>query len=249
MLLLLQTWSIFKLFLSISALSGSGEEHRIGKCDGVKKIKPNQKYPTKPRLRWSQVYLLHAVKELVNCISQALLLVKVGLHVYTGWAEEFGVPFLLPDFVLQRDGFVGAVYFQALTSCGRERLCGVPTSLHPFWVIHPYEDFSRQGVKGTFSGSRGILTSFPGFLQQSHGRWNPRAAFNFSWGFMNNVPCAFFFYFQIEKIMSSIGEGIDFSQEQQRISGSVPSLCVSVLVVLCTKRRCWLLRAALFNLL
>jgi len=32
--------------------------------------------------------------------------------------------------------------------------------------------------------------------------------------------------------MSSIGEGIDFSQEQQRISGSVPSSCVSVLVVL-----------------
>ncbi|OWK53787.1 Ankyrin repeat and SAM domain-containing protein 1A [Lonchura striata] len=29
-----------------------------------------------------------------------------------------------------------------------------------------------------------------------------------------------FFYFQIEKIMSSIGEGIDFSQEQHRISGS-----------------------------
>lgn len=29
MLLLLQTWSIFKLFLSISALSGSGEEHSV----------------------------------------------------------------------------------------------------------------------------------------------------------------------------------------------------------------------------
>lgn len=29
--------------------------------------------------------------------------------------------------------------------------------------------------------------------------------------------------FQIEKIMSSIGEGIDFSQEQQKISGTVPS--------------------------
>lgn len=29
-----------------------------------------------------------------------------------------------------------------------------------------------------------------------------------------------FFLFQIEKIMSSIGEGIDFSQEQQKISGS-----------------------------
>lgn len=65
---------------------------------------------------------------------------------------------------------------------------------------------------------------------------------------MNNAACAFF-YFQIEKIMSSIGEGIDFSQEQQRISGSVPSSCVSVLVVLCTKTRCWLLRAELFNLL
>lgn len=28
-------------------------------------------------------------------------------------------------------------------------------------------------------------------------------------------------FFQIEKIMSSIGEGIDFSQEQQRMSGTV----------------------------
>lgn len=43
---------------------------------------------------------------------------------------------------------------------------------------------------------------------------------------MNNAACASF-PFQIEKIMSSIGEGIDFSQEQQRISGSVPSSCVS----------------------
>ena len=66
---------------------------------------------------------------------------------------------------------------------------------------------------------------------------------------MNNAACAFFFYFQIEKIMSSIGEGIDFSQEQQRISGSVPSSRVSVLVVLWTKPRYWLLRADLFNLL
>lgn len=49
--------------------------------------------------------------------------------------------------------------------------------------------------------------------------------------------------------MSSIGEGIDFSQEQQRISGNVPSSRVSGVVVLCTKRRCWLLRAELFNLL
>jgi hypothetical protein len=32
-----------------------------------------------------------------------------------------------------------------------------------------------------------------------------------------------FLPFQIEKIMSSIGEGIDFSQEQQKISGMVPS--------------------------
>lgn len=37
--------------------------------------------------------------------------------------------------------------------------------------------------------------------------------------------CVFFLFlpFKIEKIMSSIGEGIDFSQEQQKISGTVPS--------------------------
>lgn len=34
-------------------------------------------------------------------------------------------------------------------------------------------------------------------------------------------PSVLFLLFQIEKIMSSIGEGIDFSQEQQRISGTV----------------------------
>lgn len=59
----------------------------------------------------------------------------------------------------------------------------------------------------------------------------------------------YFFYFQIEKIMSSIGEGIDFSQEQQRISGSVPGSRVSLLVVLRTKRRCRLLPAELPTLL
>lgn len=32
---------------------------------------------------------------------------------------------------------------------------------------------------------------------------------------------ALFLLFQIEKIMSSIGEGIDFSQEQQKISGTL----------------------------
>lgn len=65
---------------------------------------------------------------------------------------------------------------------------------------------------------------------------------------MNNTTHAFF-YFQIEKIMSSIGEGIDFSQEQHRISGSVPSMCLSVLAVLCTQTRCWLLCVDVFNLL
>ena len=35
--------------------------------------------------------------------------------------------------------------------------------------------------------------------------------------------CSSFLPSQIEKIMSSIGEGIDFSQEQQKISGMVPS--------------------------
>lgn len=64
---------------------------------------------------------------------------------------------------------------------------------------------------------------------------------------MNNATRAFF-YFQIEKIMSSIGEGIDFSQEQHRISGSVPSRCLSVLAVLCTQTRCWLLCVDLCNL-
>lgn len=59
----------------------------------------------------------------------------------------------------------------------------------------------------------------------------------------------FFFYFQIEKIMSSIGEGIDFSQEQHRISGSVPSMCLSVLALLCTQTRCWLLCVDVFDLL
>lgn len=53
---------------------------------------------------------------------------------------------------------------------------------------------------------------------------------------------------EIEKIMSSIGEGIDFSQEQHRISGSVPSMCLSVLAVLCTQTRCWLLCVDVFNL-
>lgn len=65
---------------------------------------------------------------------------------------------------------------------------------------------------------------------------------------MNNATRAFF-YFQIEKIMSSIGEGIDFSQEQHRISGSVPSMCLSVLAVLCTQTKCWLLYVDLCNLL
>lgn len=59
----------------------------------------------------------------------------------------------------------------------------------------------------------------------------------------------FFFYFQIEKIMSSIGEGIDFSQEQHRISGRVPSMCPSVLAVLCPQTRCWLLCVGVFHLL
>lgn len=67
---------------------------------------------------------------------------------------------------------------------------------------------------------------------------------------MQHMPFSFFFiYFQIEKIMSSIGEGIDFSQEQHRISGSVPSLCPSVLAVLCTQTSCWLLCVVVFNLL
>lgn len=69
------------------------------------------------------------------------------------------------------------------------------------------------------------MSSLPGFLGQSRRRRNPGAAFHFSWDFTNNaarVVFLFVLYFQIEKIMSSIGEGIDFSQEQQRISGSVP---------------------------
>lgn len=64
---------------------------------------------------------------------------------------------------------------------------------------------------------------------------------------MQHVCFSFFFYFQIEKIMSSIGEGIDFSQEQQRISGSVPISCVSISVVLCPKQRRRLLHAELFG--
>lgn len=75
------------------------------------------------------------------------------------------------------------------------------------------------------------MSSLPGFLGHSRQRRNPGAAFHFSWVFTNSAARVVFLsvlYFQIEKIMSSIGEGIDFSQEQQRISGSVPSSCVPV---------------------
>lgn len=75
------------------------------------------------------------------------------------------------------------------------------------------------------------MDNLPGFLGQSRRRRNPGAAFHFSWDFTNNAARVVFLcvlYFQIEKIMSSIGEGIDFSQEQQRISGSVASSRVPV---------------------
>lgn len=69
-------------------------------------------------------------------------------------------------FVLQRDGFVGAVNFQALASCGREgSLKSQPLPTPPESSILT-KTFPGKVLRVPFLG---ILTSFPGFLRQPRG--------------------------------------------------------------------------------
>lgn len=77
--------------------------------------------------------------------------------------------------MLQRDGFVGAIYFVALVGFGREGSVE-SRSLR----IPPNPAFSSQGVEGTFSGSEVPYHPFLGFFGSHMAGEIPGLPFAFS---------------------------------------------------------------------